>query len=121
LLHRSNFFLSVKCFIAVTFYRKTSFTASSLLLFKRNSLNNASSPFLFKRNSSLNASSPLLFKVALPTSGKKRAWHELLFKVFLAVLAFQSSNLLTGTDFATLLLPHNNLIGIFFVLHTPST
>jgi hypothetical protein len=46
--------LSVKCFIAVNFYRKTSF--------------NASSPLLLKRNSSLNASSPLLFRVTLPTS-----------------------------------------------------
>jgi hypothetical protein len=54
-LHRSNFFHSVKRFIAVTFYGKTSFNALSLLL--------------FKRNSSLNASSPLLFKVTLPTSG----------------------------------------------------
>ncbi len=56
-LHRYNFFLSVKSFIAVTFYEKTSFKASSLLL--------------FKRNSSLIASFPLLFKVTLPTSGAK--------------------------------------------------
>jgi hypothetical protein len=46
---------SIKRFIAVTSYEKTSF--------------NASSPLLLKRNSSLNASSPLLFKVTLPTSG----------------------------------------------------
>jgi hypothetical protein len=52
--HRYDFLLSVKRFIAVNFYGKTSFNASSLLL--------------FKRNSSLNASSPLLFKVTLPTS-----------------------------------------------------
>jgi hypothetical protein len=54
LLHRYNFYFSVKRFIAVNFYGKTSF--------------NASSPLLFKRNLSLNASAPLLFKVTLPSS-----------------------------------------------------
>jgi hypothetical protein len=49
-----QFFLSVKRFVADTFYGKTSF--------------NTSSPLLFERSSSLNASSPLLFKVTLPTS-----------------------------------------------------
>jgi hypothetical protein len=56
LLHQYNFFLSVKRFIAVTFYEKT---------FK------ASSPLLSKRNSSLNASLPLLLKVTLPTSANE--------------------------------------------------
>jgi hypothetical protein len=49
-----QFFISIKCFIAITFYGKTSFHASSQLL--------------FNRNSPLNASSLLLFKVTLPTS-----------------------------------------------------
>jgi hypothetical protein len=57
LLYRYNFLLSVKRFIAVNFYGKTSF--------------NGSSPLLLKRNLSLNASSPLLFKVTLPTSAYK--------------------------------------------------
>jgi hypothetical protein len=61
-----RFLLSVKRFINVNFYRKTSF--------------NASSPLLFKRNSSLNASSPLLFKVTLPTSGYSNL--QLLTKIF---------------------------------------
>ncbi len=51
---RYSFFLSIKGFITVPFYGKTSF--------------NASWPLLFKRNSSLNASSPLLLTVTLPTS-----------------------------------------------------
>jgi hypothetical protein len=54
LLHRYDLLLSVKRFIAVNFYGKTSF--------------NASLPLLLKRNLPLNASSPLLFKVTLPTS-----------------------------------------------------
>jgi hypothetical protein len=51
------FFLRIKRFIVDNFYGKISFTASS--------------PLLFKRNSSLNASSPLLFKVTLPTSARQ--------------------------------------------------
>jgi hypothetical protein len=50
----ATIFLSVKRFIAVNFYGKTSFDASS--------------PLLLKINSLLNASSPLLFKVILPAS-----------------------------------------------------
>jgi hypothetical protein len=60
-----RFFLIVKRFIAVNFYGKTSF--------------NASSPLLFKKIHCLTlASSPLLFKVTLPTSASHSLINETL-------------------------------------------
>jgi hypothetical protein len=55
-----QFFLSIKRFLAFNFYGKTSFNATSLLF--------------FKRNSSLNASLTLLFKVTLPTCSGVVDW-----------------------------------------------
>jgi hypothetical protein len=81
-LHRYNFFFSVKHFIAVTVYGKTSFNPSSLLL--------------FKRNSSLNASSPILFKETLPTSGSDKNKTPVIQHELLSVFG---SNLFFGTAF----------------------
>jgi hypothetical protein len=62
-----QFLSSVKPFIAVTFYEKTLFSASSSLL--------------FKRNSSPNTSLPLLFNVTLPTSADYICFDQLTLRL----------------------------------------
>jgi hypothetical protein len=66
MLHRYNFYLSAKRFIAINFYGETLFNTSLLLL--------------FKRNSSLNALSLLLLKVTLPSSA-----GAILYRLYISV------------------------------------